>query len=79
MEKYYMIFYPYGEAKFYVVSSLNDYSREQLMKDEDDNVLKFEDEDEAVKWLLDNIKEVFIPKEYLSRYNIKNNRKRFFK
>lgn len=79
MEQYYMIFYPYGESKFYAVSSLNDYSAEQLMKDDDGNILKFEDEDEAVKWLLDNIKEAFIPSEYLARYSIKYNRKKFFK
>lgn len=78
MEKYYMIFHPYGASKLYAVSSLQDCPTDRLMKDEDDNIMKFEDEDEAVKWLLDNIKYNFIPDEYLARYSIKYNRKKFF-
>lgn len=39
--------------------------QDDFFKDKDGNVLRFDDEKEAIQWLLDNIKEELIDPEYL--------------
>lgn len=44
-----------------------DYVNERFFKDKDGNILKFDDEDEAIDWLIKNIKKEKIDPEYLKR------------
>jgi hypothetical protein len=43
----------------------SDYESERFFRDKDGRVLKFYDENEAINWLLENIKEELIDSEYL--------------
>jgi superfamily I DNA and RNA helicase len=42
-----------------------DYLEKRFLKDKEGNILRFDNEKEAIQWLLDNIKEELIDPEYL--------------
>ena len=44
-----------------------DYDQDRFFRDEDGDTLMFYEEDEAIQWLFDNVKEEYIDPEYRGR------------
>ncbi|AXH71217.1 hypothetical protein BSP36_172 [Bacillus phage BSP36] len=44
-----------------------DYNQDRFFRDEDGDTLMFYEEDEAIQWLFDNVKEEYIDPEYRGR------------
>lgn len=67
---YYRIFKSYNYKNKLTIVCMQDfdeidYDQKRFLKDKEGYVLKFDDEEKAIEWLLKNIKEEFIDPEYL--------------
>ena len=67
---YYRIFKSYNYKNKLTIVCMQDfdeidYDQKRFLKDKEGYVLKFDDKEKAIEWLLKNIKEEFIDPEYL--------------